>query len=216
MIERACRERKAAVRRRARQCGRDAARAGAARRRARRGHRPDLGARSGQRLSARRLDARRVAGAARARSRTASRGRPRTRWPCTCARMLEFSAPRRSHLRLRQQHPPDGEGSGRRRRLRFPGLRPGLYPPAVLPRHRSVPLGGAVGRSGGHLPHRRQGQGADAGRPPPAPLARHGAERASASRACRRASAGSDLATAIGSALPSTRWWRAANSRRRS
>ena len=29
----------------------------------------------------------------------------------------------------------------------FPGLRAGLYPPAVLPRHRPVPLGGALGRS---------------------------------------------------------------------
>ena len=36
-------------------------------------------------------------------------------------------------------------------------------------------------------------------------------ERGSSSRACRRGSAGSALAIAIGSALPSTRWWRAAN-----
>ena len=42
-------------------------------------------------------------------------------------------------------------------------------------------------------------------------LARHGARRASSSRACRRASAGSGLATGIGWASPSTRWWRAAN-----
>ena len=58
---------------------------------------------------------------------------------------------RRPHRRLRQQHPPDGQGRGRGRRLRFPGLRAGLHPPAVLPRHRPVPLGGAVGRSRGHL-----------------------------------------------------------------
>ncbi len=42
-------------------------------------------------------------------------------------------------------------GRGRCRRLRLPRLRAGLYPPAVLPRHRPVPLGGAVGRPGGHL-----------------------------------------------------------------
>ena len=29
----------------------------------------------------------------------------------------------------------------------FPGLRAGLYPPALLPRHRPVPLGRALGRS---------------------------------------------------------------------
>ena len=37
------------------------------------------------------------------------------------------------------------------------------------------------------------------------------ARRASRSRACRRASAGSGSATATGWASPSTRWWRAAN-----
>ncbi len=65
--------------------------------------------------------------------------------------MLAFHACRRADRRLRQQHPPDGARGGRRRRLRFPGLRAGLYPAAVLPRRRAVPLGGAVGRSGGHL-----------------------------------------------------------------
>ena len=66
-------------------------------------------------------------------------------------------APPHGHpdARLRQQHPPDGQGDGRRRRLRLPGLRAGLYPPAVLPGHRAVPLGGAVGRPRGHLPHGR-------------------------------------------------------------
>ena len=47
----------------------------------------------------------------------------------------------RADLRLRQQHPPDGQGERRRGRLRFSRLRPGLYPPAVLPR--------ASGRSAG-------------------------------------------------------------------
>ena len=88
--------------------------------------------------------------------------------------MLEFWRRGVPDVRLRQQHPPDGEGDGRRRCVRFPRLRAGLYPPAVLPRHRPVPLGGAVGRPRGHLPHRRQGEGADAGRRAPAQLAGHG------------------------------------------
>ncbi len=132
------------------------------------------------------------------------------------ARHARVLAPRRADARLRQQHPPDGEGDGRRRRVRFPGLRAGLYPSAVLPRHRPVPLGRAVGRSGGHLPHRRQGEGADAGRPRTCTTGSTWRDRASSSRACRRASAGSGSATAIASASPSTRWWRAASSRRRS
>ena len=59
--------------------------------------------------------------------------------------------------------------------LRFPGLRAGLHPAAVLPWHRPVPLGGAVGRSRGHLQDGCQGEGIDAGRQAPAQLARHGA-----------------------------------------
>jgi urocanate hydratase len=39
----------------------------------------------------------------------------------------------------------------------------------------AFPLGGVVGRSGGHLPHRRKGQGTDPRRSAPAQLARHGA-----------------------------------------
>ena len=105
------------------------------------------------------------------------------------------------------------QGRGRGRRLRLPRLRAGLYPPAVLPRHGPVPLGGAVGRPGGHLSHRRRGEGAAAGRPAPAHLARHGAPSASTSRACRRASAGSGWASGTGWAWRSTRWWRAASSK---
>ena len=139
------------------------------------------------------------------------RAAPRSnRWPCTCA-PCSSSTGWACRPRLRQQHPPDGQGRGRRRRVRFPGLRAGLYPSAVLPRHRPVPLGGAVGRSRGHLPHRRQGEGADAGRHAPASTGSTWRERASSSRACRRASAGSASATATASASPSTRWWRAAS-----
>ena len=185
-------------------------RAGAARRAPRRGDGPDLGARSHQRLPAEGLVAGRLGEPARRRPQgrgargQALDGRAR-------ARHAGVPQARHPHRRLRQQHPPDGQGRGRGERLRLPGLRAGLHPPAVLPRHRSVPLGGAVGRSRGHLPHRRQGEGADAGRRAPAQLARHGAGRASPSRACRRASAGWAWATGTGWAWPSTRWWRVAS-----
>ena len=86
MIERACREGEAALGGRARQRRRDAPRAGAARRQARRGDRPDLGARSDQRLPAGRLDARRVGGAARARPRRAVERAAKRRWRRRCAR----------------------------------------------------------------------------------------------------------------------------------
>ena len=76
--------------------------------------------------------------------------------------MLAFHTHGRADVRLRQQHPPGGEGRRRGRRIRLSRLRAGLYPAAVLPRHRTVPLGGAVRRSRGHLPHRRQGEGAAA------------------------------------------------------
>ena len=200
----------AGVGRPARQCRRDLPRAGPPRRPARRRHRPDLGARSGQRLPAEGLDARRSGRAGAQPTPTASSTPPSARWPSTCAPCSSStdaacrpSTTATTSARWRRR--------GRRRRLRLPGLRAGLHPPAVLPRHRPVPLGGAVGRSRGHLPHRRQGEGADARRRAPAQLARHGARRASASRACRRASAGSASATATASASPSTRWWRAAS-----
>ena len=92
-------------------------------------------------------------------------------------------------------------------RLRLSRLRAGLYPPAVLPRHRPVPLGGALGRSGGHLQDRRQGEGADARTTRICTTGSTWRASASPSRACRRASAGSASATATASASPSTRWW---------
>jgi urocanate hydratase len=41
------------------------------------------------------------------------------------------------------------------------GIRSGVRAAALLPRHRTVPLGRALGRSGGHLQDRREGQGTD-------------------------------------------------------
>ena len=69
----------------------------------------------------------------------------------------------------------EASDDGRHPRLRFPRLRPGLCPAAVLPRHRPVPLGRAQRRSRGHLPHRPAGEGVDPRRSAPPSLARHGA-----------------------------------------
>ena len=125
-------------------------------------HRPDLGARSDQRLSAGGLDARRMGGRARARSESGRAGREGNRWPCTCApcsissgRACRRSTTATTSARCALDMGVEGC-------VRLSRLRAGLYPSAVLPRHRAVPLGGALGRSRGHLQDRRQGEGADA------------------------------------------------------
>ena len=104
--------------------------------------------------------------------------------------MLAYAHAGRSDRRLRQQHPPDGARGRRHGRLRLPRLRAGLYPADVLPRRRAVPMGGAVGRPGGHLQDRRQGEGADAGQRRTCTTGSTWRGRGSSSRACRRASAG--------------------------
>ena len=78
--------------------------------------------------------------------------------------MLEFPQARHSDRRLRQQYPPDGLETGVADAFDFPGFVPAYIRPLFCRGDRPVPLGGAVGRSGGYLPHRRAGQGADAGR----------------------------------------------------
>ena len=116
----------------------------------------------------------------------------------------------RAHLRLRQQHPPDGQGRRRGQCLRLPRLRARIYPPAVLPWRRPVPLGRAVRRSAGHLQDRRQGQGTDSRRCAPAPLAGHGARTHQLpglpARICWVG-----LGQRAGLAWPSTRWCAAAS-----
>jgi urocanate hydratase len=138
-------------------------------------HRPDLGARSGQRLPPGRLEPRPVGGWARQDPDRRGQGRQEVDGG---ARPRDAGVPqaRRADGRLRQQHPPDGAGGRRGRRLLLSGLRARLCAAAVLPRHRAVPLGRAVGRSRGHLSHRREGQGAAARQQAPAQLARHGAQ----------------------------------------
>ncbi len=67
------------------------------------------------------------------------------------------------------------QDEGREPRLRLPRLRAGLHPPAVLPRRRPLPLVRPVRRPGGHLPDRRQGEGAAARQQAPGELAGDGA-----------------------------------------
>ena len=95
--------------------------------------------------------------------------------------------------------------------LRFPRLRAGLYPPAVLPRHRPVPLGGAVGRPRGHLPHRREGEGADAGRRASAPMAGHGEVAHQVPGPAGAHLLGRARRSRTGWGSRSTRWWRRAS-----
>ena len=92
------------------------------------GHRPDFGARSDQRLSAERLDARAVAGQTRERSESGRARRPPVNGRA-CARHAAISQDGGADCRLRQQHPADGAGRGSRRCLRFSGLRAGLHRP---------------------------------------------------------------------------------------
>ena len=143
LIDASCKQPRADLGRAAGQRRRRAAGAAAARRPTRHPDRPDLGARSHQRLSAARLDR---GGMGRPpRPRSARRWKPPrdARWPTMSVRHAAIPSHGRADCRLRQQHPPACEGGRCRRRLRLSGLRAGLYPPAVLPRHWPVPLGGA-------------------------------------------------------------------------
>ncbi len=53
-------------------------------------------------------------------------------------------------LRLREQPAGGGPRRGPGRRVLVSGVRPGVHPAALLPRDRTVPVGRALGRSGGH------------------------------------------------------------------
>src|SRR2546421_704379 len=74
--------------------------------------------------------------------------------------------------RLRQQHPPGGQGRGPEERVRLSRLRPCLHSADVLRREGSLPLGGAVGRPCRHRADRRQDERSVLARQSPAPLAR--------------------------------------------
>ena len=189
----------------ARQRRRHPAGAGAARRRARHGAPTRPRRTTRQRLSAEGLERCRWERRRENDAMPRSQRRRAHRSPSTCARCWRSTAAcRRSTTATTSARSPR---RGRGRRLRLSRLRAGLHPAAVLPRHRPVPLGRAVRRPRGHLPHRCQGEGAVAGRPH---LHAGSTWRASAStsRGCRRASAGSVWAIGTGWDWPSTRWWR--------
>ena len=161
--------------------------AGAARRALRPRHRPDGGARSADRL--------RPAGSVdeAAALRAVRSGRVPATGPCVdrahmcaAARVRPRTAAMFSIMATTCEGRPmtAGVDGG----LLIPGLRPGLYPAALLPRHRPVPLGCALGRPGRHRRDRRELARALPGRRAPAAVA----------RACARAGgvpgpAGADL-----------------------
>jgi hypothetical protein len=99
--------------------------------------------------------------------------RPRPAAPPTCGRCS-----RSSRWACRRWTTATTSGKwrsmpGSRTRSTFPASSR-LHPAAVLPRQGAVPLGGAVGRSGGHPQDRRQDEGTVPAGRAPAPLARHG------------------------------------------
>ncbi len=98
----------------ARQRRRGVPRAGAARRAARRRDRPDLRARSDQRLSAARAGRSREWESRRERDPKAVEKAAKASMADARARHARLPQRGRADRRLRQQHPPDGEGRGRR------------------------------------------------------------------------------------------------------
>ena len=118
--------------------------------------------------------------------------------------MLASAAAGRGHLRLRQQHPHPGEEGRRGECLRHSRLRAGVHSAALLRRPRSVPLGRALRRPRGYLPHRPAGRWSSSRT---TRRWRDGCRwpgSAFSSRGCRRASAGWATASARSSAWPST------------
>ena len=178
-----------------------------ARRQARSRHRPDLRARSAQRLRPR-------GPVARARRRSCARRDPkelRRRAPAidgrrTCRRCSTSKARAATSSTTATTSARRRKVAGVRERLRLPRLRARVHPAAVLRGQGPVPLGGALGRSRGHPPHRPRGAGAVPAEEVAAALARAGAASGSRSRACPRASAGWATASATRRAWCSTSW----------
>ena len=137
--------------------------------------------------------------AARRRPRRVRAARRARAMAAHCAAMVGFLDARRRGLRLRQQPARRGTPGRLRARVRLPGLRPRLHPPAVLRGQGAVPLGGAVRRPGRHRRHRPRGARRVRRRRAAGPLDPRWPASGSPSRGCRRASAG--WATASATAL---------------
>ena len=163
-------------------------------------HRPDLGARSAQRLRPGGLQPRRGGRAPRPRSRPLRDGCMRQHG-AACRRDARLQGRRRHRLRIRQQHPRPRRGGRRDARLRDRRLRAAVHPAELR--------ASAAGRSAGCACRaiRRTWRSPTRRRSPSFPTtscSRHGWRwRASAcrSRACRRARAGSASASATGMGL---------------
>ena len=80
---------------------------------------------------------------------------PWRRWPSTCGPCSPSSAAARSRSTTATTSAPRRRRPGVDERLRLPRLRARLHPAAVLRGQGAVPLGGAVGRPGGHRADRR-------------------------------------------------------------
>ena len=215
-LEAAQREGRALLDRPARQRGRGAARARAARRGGRRRDRPDERARPAQRLRPRRPHARAGRRAARRPTRTTTWRASASRCSPTSTRSARSGAAGAEAFDYGNALRGVAEEHGDARRVRLPRLRPRLHPAAVLRGQGPVPLGRAVRRPGRHRGD-RPGDPRPVRRPGAHPaLDRAGAASASRSRACRRGSAGSATASATWPACASTSWSPPARSRRRS
>ena len=143
-IDEVHRGRRSEVDRAARQRRRDPAGAGAPRRAPGRGDRPDLRARSRCTATCRSAGPS-SSGCAEQNADPEQRARRREEVDAR-ARRGDARVPATGHpdVRLRQQHPPDGEGRRLHERVRLPRLRARLRAAAVLPRRRPVPLGRAA------------------------------------------------------------------------
>ncbi len=105
--------------------------------------------------------------------------------------MLELQTAWRGDVRLRQQYPRRGAGKRVEDCVRYPGLRAGVHPAALLRRQRAFPLGGALGRSGGHLSHRPRSSRDVSRRTSRSAAGSRRRRSRCTSRDCPRASAGS-------------------------
>ena len=172
-----------------------------ARRRPRRGHRPDRRPRPAQRLPAGRASALRRPPTLRAATRASSRRWPWRRWSATCGRCSSCASAARSCSTTATTSAPTPPAGGVPEALDHRHLHRALPAPAVLPRDRAVSLDLPVGR--GRRPRRRSTSSAWSCSPTSSgsPTGSSSRARTWSARGCRPGSPGSATASAPGSAL---------------